>query len=416
MTTRLFLLAATLASATAFLPVPPSHDGLRRKARHYSTVTDQSIQNWIEKGDIDAAIRAVQETESSIPGALGAKILNAAATMESSIESSSGTTVSEENTFRDPIGGGVYSASKLVGSAAVAAGSNTKSRPASPIQEQRLVQCYTLFNTKVQGAAGLFASQDVRKDLALASGSGCSIEQLERFTELPIRAFRPSPTTARLYWLGGAGACLLELGLAQVLQISPQPLFLATFAFVLADQTLGGAWSEKVLWTLFPEIGERVLRHEAGHLLVAHLLGCPVQSLALGSWDALFKDTAGGGLSGAGTSFFDPELNAASIKGRVTRSVVDRFSIIVMAGIAAEALCFGEAEGGSDDEESLTVFLSQTIQSNQNIPEQARWAATNALTLLKEHRDVYDRLVTALQMNGSADIGKIMMAVEGVEA
>lgn len=207
----------------------------------------------------------------------------------------------------------------------------------------------------------------------------------------------------------------MEVVVSRVAGISPQPLFAATFAAALADQALGGGASEKIIWTLFPQMPDRVLKHEAGHLLVAHLLGCPVQSVALGAWDALTKEQSGNGsgLRGAGTSFFDPELNDSSRKGRVTRSVVDRFSIVVMAGIAAEALCFGAAEGGSDDENTLVKFLSQTVQSNVNIPEQARWAATNALMLLRDNQDAYDRLVDVLKENGSGDIGQIMLAIEG---
>jgi len=256
--------------------------------------------------------------------------------------------------------------------------------------------------------------KDVR-ELVLPTGSGCSVEQLERFTELPIKSFRPNPNTARLYWFGAVVAVLMEIVIAQLIQISPQPLFGATFAALFVDQLLGGAYSEKIIWTVFPDMKDRVIRHEAGHLLVAHVLGCPIQSITLGAWDALTKEGNDGQqrFIGAGTSFFDPDLNAASIKGRITRSIVDRYSVILMAGIAAEALSFGDSEGGSDDEKSLTVFLSETVQVNQNIPEQARWAATNALSLLKENRDAYERLVMALQEMGSGNIGDIMMALEG---
>ena len=39
----------------------------------------------------------------------------------------------------------------------------------------------------------------------------------------------------------------------------------------------------------------------------------------------------------AGTAFFDPDLNAAARRGEVRRGVLDRYCIIVMGGIAAEA-------------------------------------------------------------------------------
>ena len=48
----------------------------------------------------------------------------------------------------------------------------------------------------------------------------------------------------------------------------------------------------------------------------------------------------------AGTVFFDPELGEAMGGGRITREIIDRYSVIVMAGIAAEAANNGRAEGG----------------------------------------------------------------------
>lgn len=44
--------------------------------------------------------------------------------------------------------------------------------------------------------------------------------------------------------------------------------------------------------------------------------------------------------------------------GQLPRSLVDKYSVIVMAGIAAEAEMNGRAEGGRADEEALLRLLA----------------------------------------------------------
>lgn len=402
------LLLSTLAGvARGFTPVArfntnihtnKFNDGIfsiRSSSLSSSSSSSDEIEKCIERGNINTALSILGDPETtSISPKLGAKLLNACASLENEL--------SNDDTES------LYPAGMV-----------------SPMQERNLVECYTLLkekcvnnNSNENNNSGLYGSVSMN-DLPLPYTMGCTIEKLETETELPLSAFRPNPNIGRLYGIGGALAVVVQVLISQALHMSTEPLFLATFAAVAADQLIsGGGVGEKVLLTLFPSMKDRILRHEAGHLLVAHLLGCPVQSLALGKWDAISKQLQSGvqsGLVGAGTSFFDPELNKASMKGRVTRSIIDRYSVILMAGIAAEAMNFGESEGGSDDEQSLAAFLSQTVQSNLNIPEQARWAATNAILLLKKNRDAYDRLIKVLQNKGSGDIGQIMMALEGYD-
>jgi len=453
---KVLVVLSLLVSVTAFTCIKPSQgnygsDSINKLkrfpqcyrsnvVRYGATLTAVTVtaelNNLIEERDLDGVVTFLKRAEyKSIPAKMAAKILTAVATLDNQVVEDE-TWVEDPNTLsidkrangnqviHDPIGGGEYESSRL-GSPIVS--DINRNRMVTPVQELRLFECYKQLKEKCDffsapynkdnrraECGGLFGSVSMN-DLKLPYTYGCTIEQLQTFTKLPLNAFSPNPTFSRLFYLGGAAACLLEVLVSRAAGISPQPLFVATFAAAFADQALGGGASEKILWTLFPQMPDRVLKHEAGHLLVAHLLGCPVQSVALGAWDALTKEQNGdgSGLTGAGTSFFDPELNDSSRKGRVTRSVVDRFSIVVMAGIAAEALCFGAAEGGSDDENTLVKFLSQTVQSNVNIPEQARWAATNALILLRDNQDAYNRLVDVLKKNGSGDIGKIMLAIEG---
>jgi hypothetical protein len=85
----------------------------------------------------------------------------------------------------------------------------------------------------------------------------------------------------------------------------------------------------------------------------------------LSTWTALQDDRFKSKSVTVGTSFFDSSssfsFKSASSKdvagGHPSSSFIDRYSTIVMAGIAAEALNFGRTEGGSADELSLTSLL-----------------------------------------------------------
>ena len=105
-------------------------------------------------------------------------------------------------------------------------------------------------------------------------------------------------------------------------------------------------------------------------------------------------------------------------QSRVTRSSLDRFAIVVMAGIAAEALMFDRAEGGADDEKQLIKLLTD-IQPPWNIvriQSQARWAVVQAFLLVKEHRASYDALVQVLTAKaGTGDVGSVGDLIEAVE-
>ena len=159
-----------------------------------------------------------------------------------------------------------------------------------------------------------------------------------------------------------------------------------------------------------------MLQHEAGHFLVAYLLGCPVEAVLLDGFQAMRDRRFAAGT--AGTVFFDPELGAAMKRGELPRSAVDRYSVVVLAGIAAEAQRNGRAEGGQADEAALVRLLS-SLDGGQSwdlarIQNQARWGASQAVLLLREHEAAFTALCQALERGAS--VGECMVAIEAALA
>lgn len=236
-----------------------------------------------------------------------------------------------------------------------------------------------------------------------------SPQLLEKILDLPISTLTPAPTNS-LVWLGVALG-LIEIGVAVTTGISFNTLGLLTLFVVALDRLfLNGASLETLLKWFSPGVQDKILHHEAGHALAAYLLGCPVEGIVLSAWAALKDERFGKRQISAGTSFFDPELSKQiNQKQQVTRSSIDRYSIIVMAGIAAEAQCFGRADGGAGDEMALIAFLSR-LWSTDKIKNQARWAAMQAVLMMRQYQPAYLALVDALERGGT--LGDCIYAVE----
>jgi hypothetical protein len=221
-----------------------------------------------------------------------------------------------------------------------------------------------------------------------------------------------TPMQRTTYWrLAGIGFCLLEFAFGKFAGIDPlTTLIPATFALFSVDQIFyRGAAFESVYQKAFPEYKKKIIYHEAGHFLLAYLLGIPVRGCVTNAWDARkYPDIKGQ----AGTIFYDPKLADELLNQKITRSSLDRMSVVIMGGIAAEAIRFGKAEGGAVDEQSLVGFLT-SIQPPWNILRiqgQARWAAMQAILLIREHEKSYAALCLALEEGKS--VGDAILAIE----
>jgi hypothetical protein len=142
-----------------------------------------------------------------------------------------------------------------------------------------------------------------------------------------------------------------------------------------------------------PEYQERILHHEAGHFLVAHLLGIPVTGYTLSAWEAWKLGQPGQG----GVILEDSAIAAQLEKGKIGVSMVERYCNIWMAGIAAENLVFNSAEGGDDDKAKLNQFLQALGFADTVFEQKQRFHLLQAKNLIQENWDSYQALVAAMR-------------------
>jgi hypothetical protein len=284
------------------------------------------------------------------------------------------------------------------------------------LSKSRMEMTDMYLTLKDQGHLRLFGS--INKDNMPASGSKTvRPAMLEEISNLSMKALTPEPSNTLLY--AGFALAMLEGFGSIAFGLNLNLLFFITVVGVLGDRILvNGAISETIVKIISPETQPKITRHEAGHFLCAYLLGCPVEGYVLSAWAALQDARFGARGVGAGTSFFDARLSSEISSSKITRSSIDRYSVIVMAGIAAEAVNYGRADGGAGDEMALISFLSNLNGAPSSNPawndvtirNQARWGALQAALLIREYRECYDALVDALERGGS--LGDCTHAIE----
>lgn len=194
--------------------------------------------------------------------------------------------------------------------------------------------------------------------------------------------------------------------LGPVLHLSPVVPAIAAFSilsFVTVDTLSwqGTAGSLVIDWLsrFSPEYRARVARHEAGHFLVATLLDIPVTGYTLSAWEAFRQGQPGSG----GVSFGSEELDTAAQQGVLPAQLLDRYCTVLMAGIAAETLVYGNAEGGGDDRQKFRILWAQLQRPNSEGEQKEKWALFQAKTLIKDYQSAYEALVTALEQRASVD-------------
>lgn len=195
-------------------------------------------------------------------------------------------------------------------------------------------------------------------------------------------------------------AMTLSVLLGPLINLSPAVVAIATFAILglatLDSFTWQGQGATLLLdWlaNLDPKHRDRVLRHEAGHFLVAYLLAIPVTGYALSAWEAYKQGRAAYG----GVAFDDEQLAAQIQTGILSAQMLNRYGTVWMAGGVAEDLVYGNVEGGAEDREKLRTVLAQIGRNPAAYPQQERAFALQARTLLQAHWSAYEALVAAME-------------------
>ena len=171
---------------------------------------------------------------------------------------------------------------------------------------------------------------------------------------------------------------------------------------------------------------DRVLVHEAGHFLVAYTTGLLPKRYTLTALDALRKAVGQrlaafgtnapppptAALSQAGTEFCDGAFARETAAGSISSATLDTVSNVALAGIAAEYVVFGQAEGGVDDIAQLDGLFRSLGFTQKRADSQVRWSVLNSVTILRECQEEHRRLMDA--MRRGATVAECIAAIENM--
>ncbi|KAK9139485.1 hypothetical protein Scep_009166 [Stephania cephalantha] len=169
--------------------------------------------------------------------------------------------------------------------------------------------------------------------------------------------------------VGLGGFCawrLLGFSPQELLVLALGVLFLGSVDSIAFNGGVGNLVLDTIGHTLSKKYHNRVVQHEAGHFLIAYLLGVLPRGYTLTSLEALQKE---GSLNvQAGTAFVDFEFLEEVNAGKLSSKMLDRFSCIALAGVATEYLLFGYSEGGlADIYKKARSKLAEAMSSGKSV-------------------------------------------------
>ncbi|KAM7472742.1 hypothetical protein LguiA_010925 [Lonicera macranthoides] len=179
-----------------------------------------------------------------------------------------------------------------------------------------------------------------------------------------------------------------------VLYLSLGVLFLWTLDLVSFNGGVSSLALDTIGHTFSSKYHNRVIQHEAGHFLIAYLLGVLPKGYTLSSLEAFQNE---GSLNvQAGTAFVDFEFLEEVDSGKVSATMLNRFSCIALAGVATEYLLYGYSEGGLTDINQLDRLLKGLGFTQKKANSQVRWAVLNTVLILRRHEQARSKLAEAM--------------------
>jgi len=207
-------------------------------------------------------------------------------------------------------------------------------------------------------------------------------------------------------------------GAALILLLKPATnivVFLALTSILLLffDQVINRGFGELLVvdslgrW-INKEYPSRVARHEAGHFLVAYLLGIMPKAYTLSAWEAFSKYNSMS--TQAGTVFLDDAIQREVSSGKISGKTLDDFVCVALGGIAAEYISFGQANGGMSDLLQLEALFGALSFDQQQTNLLLRTNVMNTVSILQSQRAAHDALVEAMTRGDS--VGRCIEIIE----
>jgi hypothetical protein len=196
----------------------------------------------------------------------------------------------------------------------------------------------------------------------------------------------------------------LSVLLGPLLHISPVIPALTTFALmglVTVDTLAYENKGVNLLLDFFASTQqrERVIYHEAGHFLVGTLFNIPIVNYSLSAWEFIQQNKTGSGGVVFDYSFLDKKItNLTDFNLNI-----DRFCLVLMSGIAAENIIYGNNQGGNEDYQLLETTLLSLGFSENLCQQKQRWALLQATNLIKQNLPSYQALVEGMKAKKSIE-------------
>ncbi|KAG0492542.1 hypothetical protein HPP92_005940 [Vanilla planifolia] len=176
---------------------------------------------------------------------------------------------------------------------------------------------------------GLLKNFGKRRNIVVDGTRDVTPTVLKELTGLEASKLAP-----KKWGLSGTSRILLAafFGVANVLVsrgIDIRPSLAALLALGTFDAVFLGGSCLTQIFCFWPPYRRRVLVHEAGHLLTAYLMGCPVRGVILDPIVAMQMGIQGQ----AGTQFWDDKLERELAEGRLSNTAFDRYCMVLLVGL-----------------------------------------------------------------------------------